>query len=101
MPRTLRATHWFCGAFTVLFAALAASARADAPHVMPTGTLPPDHRLGELKDLDGYFPLEVKSTPEAWKDRAEHVRRQVLVATGLWPMPAKTPLNAVVHDRVE
>ena len=33
--------------------------------------------------------------------RAERVRRQVLVATGLWPMPAKTPANAVVHGRVD
>jgi hypothetical protein len=29
------------------------------------------------------------------------VRRRVLVATGLWPMPEKTPLTAVVHGRVE
>ena len=29
------------------------------------------------------------------------MKRQVLVANGLWPMPNKTPLNAVVHGKVE
>jgi hypothetical protein len=29
------------------------------------------------------------------------VRRQILVAEGLWPMPTKTPLNAVIHGRIE
>jgi dienelactone hydrolase len=29
------------------------------------------------------------------------VRRQILVSQGLWPMPTKGPLNAVVHGRME
>src|SRR6185369_15516590 len=29
------------------------------------------------------------------------LREQLLVATGLWPMPEKTPLNAVVHGKIE
>ncbi|MFV1967031.1 MAG: acetylxylan esterase, partial [Pirellulaceae bacterium] len=33
--------------------------------------------------------------------RRKELRRQVLVATGLWPMPEKTPLNAVIHGRAE
>ncbi|MFT4639191.1 MAG: cephalosporin-C deacetylase-like acetyl esterase, partial [Verrucomicrobiales bacterium] len=38
---------------------------------------------------------------EAWAERAKALRRQVLVANGLWPLPTKTPLNAVIHGRVE
>ncbi len=69
--------------------------------MLPPGTLPDDARLGPLKDLNGYFPFTVSANPEAWKQRAEYVRRQLLVATGLWPMPTKTPANAVVHGKVD
>jgi dienelactone hydrolase len=75
--------------------------RAEAPRVLPEGKLPDDSRLGALKDLNGYFPFTVSASPEAWKERAEYVRRQLLVATGLWPMPTKTPANAVIHGRVD
>src|SRR5436190_8601271 len=54
-----------------------------------------------LKDLDGYFPWTPSPTPEAWAKRAEEVRMQVRVAMGLWPEPTRTPLNAVVHGRIE
>src|SRR6185312_11262800 len=36
-----------------------------------------------------------------WEVRAEYVRRQILVAEGLWPMPTKASLNAVVHGKIE
>jgi len=60
------------------------------------GQVTGDSRLGPLKDLNGYFPFTVPTSREQWQDRAEQVRRQIQVATGLWPMPEKTPLNAVV-----
>jgi dienelactone hydrolase len=62
---------------------------------------PADRRLQPLKDLDGYFPFVPPRTPAEWNDRAERVRRQVLVSLGLWPMPTKTPLNAVIHGKIE
>ena len=76
-------------------------ALAEIPRVLPAGTLPGDARLGRLKDLDGYFPFTPSSNPEEWSKRKEYVRRQLLVATGLWPMPSKQPLKAVVHGKVE
>src|SRR5207302_7061597 len=33
--------------------------------------------------------------------RRKAVREQLLVATGLWPMPEKTSLNAVIHGSVD
>ncbi|HEV3023115.1 MAG TPA: alpha/beta hydrolase family protein, partial [Pirellulales bacterium] len=68
---------------------------------MPAGKLPNDQRLEPLKDLNGYFPFQPSATAAEWEKRAERVRRQVKVATGLWPMPAKTPANAVVHGKVD
>lgn len=86
-------------AVLMLFAAV--PLRADAPRVLPAGQVPQDQRLGKLKDLNGYFPFTVSATKEQWAARAEQVRRRILVANGLWPMPARTPANAVVHGKVE
>jgi hypothetical protein len=69
--------------------------------VTAAGQLPSDSRLGPLKDKDGYFPFTPPKSAEEWEERAERMRRQVLVANGLWPMPEKTPLHAVVYGRVE
>ncbi|MGE0608591.1 MAG: acetylxylan esterase [Pirellulales bacterium] len=74
---------------------------AEGPRVMPEGKLPADARLGPLKDLDGYFPFTPSDSPEAWAKRAQQVRQQILVANGLWPMPERSPPNAVVHGKVE
>src|SRR5258706_5019251 len=46
----------------------------------------------------GFKPYTDKS---AWTQRAAYLRQQVLIAAGLWPMPEKCPLNAVVHGRIE
>ncbi|MBU6400588.1 MAG: acetylxylan esterase [Verrucomicrobia bacterium] len=74
---------------------------AEVPRVLAPGTLPKDARLEPLKDLDGYFPFTPSPTPEEWAKRAARVRRQLLVALGLWPMPTKSPLNAVIHGKID
>jgi hypothetical protein len=48
-----------------------------------------------------YFPMDVKGWEADWEGRREQVRSRVMLAAGLWPMPEKTPLKAVVHGRVE
>ena len=60
-----------------------------------------DIRHQPPKDLNGYFPFNPPSSLSEWDVRKEQVRRQILVAEGLWPMPTKTPLNAVIHGKVE
>lgn len=72
-----------------------------APRALPEGQAPNDIRLKPLKDLDGYFPFTPPSSREAWEMRAAKVRRQILVSQGLWPQPTRTPLNAVVHGRID
>lgn len=37
----------------------------------------------------------------AWERRREFLRHQALVAQGLWPMPEKTPLDPVIHGKIE
>ncbi len=69
--------------------------------VLPDGEAPKDKRLGALKDLNGYFPLEVPATKEEWAKRADYVRKQVLISQGLWPMPTKAALKPVIHGKVD
>ena len=60
-----------------------------------------DSRLGPLKTLDGYFPFTPPADAAAWPARREAVRRRVLVSLGLWPAPTKTPLEPVIHGRID
>jgi dienelactone hydrolase len=88
--------------FGLLLAVLpAAWAEADVARVLPEGKLPDDRRLGPLTDLNGYFPFQPAETPQAWQQRAERLRRQLLVSNGLWPMPTATPLRPVIHGAVD
>lgn len=76
-------------------------ALADSPRVLPADTKPADRRLGALKHLNAYFPFEVPTTPKQWDVRAEELRRRILVATGMWPLPERTPMNPVIHGKVK
>ncbi len=69
-------------------------------NVFAAGEKPKDYRHEKPKDLNGYFPFAVPKTKEEWEARRQKVREQILVANGLWPMPEKTTLNAVVHGMV-
>src|SRR5436190_19844150 len=93
-PSTIR----FCLALSI---AVTADVAAAAPRVLPEGKLPNDNRLEPLKDLDGYFPFAPPASKTAWVKRAERVRRQILLSQGLWPMPTKTPLNPVLHGKID
>ncbi|MFN5197532.1 MAG: hypothetical protein ACK5MS_09605, partial [Planctomyces sp.] len=62
---------------------------------------PNDSRLQGLKDLNGYFPFTPPTTVHEWNQRKQVVLRQIQVALGLWPMPARPAINPTVHGRVE
>src|ERR1044071_6126965 len=96
--RLLRSTTRLALALSI---AATAGLAAAVPRVLPEGKLPNDTRLEPLKDLDGYFPFTPPASAAAWEKRAERVRRQILVSQGLWPMPTKTPLNPVIHGKID
>jgi len=55
-----------------------------------------------LRDLNtAYFPFTPVKDAASWPARAADIKQRTLVAAGLWPMPEKTPLNAVIHGRVD
>jgi dienelactone hydrolase len=84
---------WLMGA-TILLAGV-------APRAQPDGVLPKDSRFQPLRTYDNECTIVLPKTLEEWKARAERVRRQILVAEGLWPMPVKTPLHAVITGKID
>ncbi|MEK6239633.1 MAG: hypothetical protein N2C14_33355, partial [Planctomycetales bacterium] len=96
-----RSTLFLLMLSVVCVSGFAGNLQAGDDRVLPENQRPNDHRLKPLKTLNGYFPLEVPSSKEAWESRAGKLRRQVKVALGLWPEPTRTPLNAVIHGKVE
>ena len=94
----------FCllGAGFLVFASqVCADSPASLSNVRADGVPPHDSRLAPLKDLNGHFPFDVPDSADRWRQRADELRRRVLVANGLWPMPEKTPLSAVVMPATE
>lgn len=62
----------------------------------------PDARHRKPRDIyDAYHPWQAPATLAEWDVEADRIRRQILVSNGLWPLPEKTPLAAVVHGKVE
>lgn len=66
-----------------------------------TITVPAQSETPTLKDLNGFFPLKVPDSLDAWEEGAALLRRRVLLANGLFPLPERTPLNAVVHGKIK
>ncbi|MCH2210560.1 MAG: alpha/beta hydrolase family protein [Fuerstiella sp.] len=88
-------------ATSIVWSQLTHAGDARNHQVLDPGQQPEDVRLRDPKDLNAYFPFEVPESKAAWEQRQEELKQRVLVATGLWPMPEKTPLNPVIHGKVE
>lgn len=69
--------------------------------VYSEGEKPADSRLGELRHLNNYFPFDVPEDLESWKKRQVQLRKRLLVANGLWPLPKRTPLNAKIFGKTQ
>lgn len=89
---------------SVLFLALAipVTAVGDSPSASSTGLRPADRRLQEFRTLDGNsFPIQVVPDAEQWPSQREAIRTRILVAAGLHPLPVRSPLNAIVHGKIQ
>lgn len=75
---------------------------ADPPgQVFSPPRLPADGRLKPYHlDRPSQFAANYTSR-DAWEKRATQLKTQLLVSLGLYPMPEKTPLNAVVHGKID
>ena len=86
----------------LVLSTLAHAADADPTRVLPEGQKPQDARIGKVRVLeDKDFDFTAPTSLKEWDARRQALRRQALVAEGLWPMPEKTPLHAVVHGKID
>ena len=60
-----------------------------------------DQRKTLIRHTDMQYSMPRYDSLGAWKERAALLRDQVRFASGILPMPAKTPLNPQVFDRTE
>jgi dienelactone hydrolase len=98
-----RATPLLCAAAMLISHLLFSGhlSGVQGPQVTGTDRHINDVRTEPLKDLNGYFPMVVPKSKAQWLLRADRVRQQVKVALGLWPPPAKTPLNPVIYGKID
>ncbi len=60
-----------------------------------------DARNTNITTVTTHMSLPEFTTLEAWEQRKAFLRNQILVSTGLSPMPEKTPLHAQVFGKIE
>lgn len=63
----------------------------------------PDHdaRNTVIVDTDTHFAMPVYANRAAWLERAAFLKKQILSAAGLLPLPEKTPVHAEVFGKLE
>src|SRR5262245_11983701 len=60
-----------------------------------------DPRLTEIRHLDLTYDFPGYRAKEEWLDRASRLKKQILVSAGLWPTPAKAPINATIFGKID
>ncbi|MFT6577453.1 MAG: hypothetical protein ACJA16_005669, partial [Akkermansiaceae bacterium] len=80
---------------------VSAATLSATPRALPEGEFPKDKRLGDLKDLNGYFPFKPPASKKEWAGRSAKIRQALRVSAGLFPEPDRTPLNAIIHGKVD
>src|ERR1035438_1479189 len=72
-------------------------AQAQAPAIIPET----DARNTDIPNTDTHFKARTYQTLAEWQARRTHLRKQILSAAGLLPMPPKTPLHPQIFGRIE
>ncbi len=81
---------------TILAASVGFAADTSTATALPTADV-----RGRISDLNTPRSMRPCHSRAEWLARAAWVREHVLVSSGLWPAPAKCPLNAQVFGRIE
>ena len=60
-----------------------------------------DARNTDIPNTDTHFTARTYKTLAEWQQRSAFLRKQILSAAGLLPMPPKTPLHPQIFGRIE
>ncbi len=61
----------------------------------------PDRRRFEVRTNYQGADFQAPRSADAWRNRATHLREQMLVTLGLWPMFPRTPMNPRVYGKLK
>jgi len=67
---------------------------------VPGGGTPSDRRLEDPVTLHDYHPFRSVPSAEDWVSRQADIRDRILLASGLLPLPERTPLRAERFGRI-
>lgn len=88
------------GGVTLLAASFAVISLAQSGQ--PTSSIPSsDSRLTKIVTTDSQLPLPHFANLTDWEKRKAFLRSRILVASGMSPMPPRTPLNAQIFGKTE
>lgn len=60
-----------------------------------------DERARSFRHNRKTYEMVRYTSSEQWLARAEYIRKHILISTGLWPLPERTPLNVKRFGRME
>ncbi len=60
-----------------------------------------DRRRSVVRSNQEGADFQPPESAQAWRDRSQVVREQLLVTLGLWPMPPRTELNPTINGTLE
>lgn len=60
-----------------------------------------DRRVTEFRHKDKPYPAAKYESKKQWERKADFIRKQILVATGLWPLPERTPLHVRRFGKID
>ena len=82
---------------TLLTLLICGGLHAQAPAPIPET----DARNTEIPNTDTHFTARTYRTLSEWQARRAHLRKQILSAAGLLPMPPRNPLHPQIFGRIE
>lgn len=69
--------------------------------MLPEAIPQQDRRNTDIPNTDTHFQPRIYSTRGEWEQRALRLRKQILSAAGLTPMPKKNPLRPHIFGRIQ
>lgn len=60
-----------------------------------------DRRALHARHTNTVYTMPHFESLEEWEQYAQRLRRRILLSSGLWPVPDRTPLNVRIFDRIQ
>ena len=86
---------------TLLTLLVSGALHAQIPAQIPAPIPENDARNTEIPNTDTHFTARTYKTLAEWQARRAYLRKQILSAAGLLPMPPKNPLHPQIFGRIE